>query len=75
MTLCEKDLDTLIDFGAAIELTDENKDQYDFWYYVVARVYKSDGSLYAKVLVVPEYADSDLRGRWFIVRGTLVHSY
>lgn len=76
MKLCKKDLDTLIDLGAAVELTNENKDDYDFWYNCLAVVNDADGNLYAKVLVV-SHDDKyvDLRGRWFIARGSMAYAY
>lgn len=76
MRFSKKDLDTLISLGAAVELVNENKDDYDFWYNIIARVYNSDGSLYAKVLVV-SHDDKyvDLRGRLFIARGSMAYYY
>lgn len=75
MKFSMKDLDTLIELGAAVELTSDNCNDYDFWYDVVARVYKADGALYAKLLVVSQHDKSELRGRWFIARGSMACYY
>lgn len=76
MKLCKKDLDILIDLGAAVEITNDNYRDYDFWYNTISCVYNSDGGLYAKVLVV-SHDDKyvDLRGRLFIVRGSMAYAY
>lgn len=73
MKMTQKDLQNLIELGAVEELTSDNV--LDAWYNVVCCVYKTDGSLYAKVLVCSAYERSEISGKWFVVRGCEACSY
>lgn len=61
--------------GVATELTNENCNDYDFWYNVICRVYRVDGALYGKLLVVSAGERSDLAGRLFVARGSMAYAY